>query len=118
MILELLIKIMANMITAIFLHSQEVSVAHGVLPGAVPCILERLRLVRLPQLCNVVCQRIIWVRCREKSLDGEKDGSDLKCWTPFLFEDVQADSSQLVDVRVVDPCDEPYFGSSHWVVFR
>ena len=41
-------------------------------------------------------------------LDGEKDGSDLKCWTPFLFEDVQADSSQLVDVWVVDPCDEPY----------
>jgi len=100
------------------LHRQEVSVAHGVLPGAVPCILERLRLVRLPQLCYVVCQRIIWVRCREKSLDGEKDGSDLKCWTPFLFEDVQADSSQLVDVRVVDPSDEPYFGSSHWVVFR
>ena len=50
------------------LHRQEVSVAHGVLPGAVPCILERLRLVRLPQLCYVVCQRIIWVRCREKSL--------------------------------------------------
>ena len=50
------------------LHSQEVSVAHGVLPCAVPCILERLRLVRLPQLCYVVCQRIIWVRCREKSL--------------------------------------------------
>ena len=51
------------------LHRQEVSVAHGVLPGAVPCILERLRLVRLPQLCYVVCQRIIWVRCREKSLE-------------------------------------------------
>ena len=50
------------------LHRQEVSVAHGILPRAVPCILERLCFVCLPQLCNVVCQRIVGVGCRKKSL--------------------------------------------------
>merc|ERR1740116_119215 len=93
------------------------SVAHGILPRAVPCILERLCFVCLPQLCNVVCQRIVGVGCRKKSLDGEKDGSNLKSRTPLLLQDVQADSPKLVYVWVVDPRDEPDFWSSHRVIF-
>ena len=43
----------------------------------------------------------------EVDLDGEKDGSNLKSRTPFLLQDVEADSAKLVYVWVVDPCDEP-----------
>jgi len=88
-------------------QEEEISVAHGILPRAVSCILERLCFIGLPQLCNIVCQRIVGVGCREKSLDGEKDGSNLKSRTPLLLQDVQADSPKLVYVWVVDPCDEP-----------
>jgi hypothetical protein len=28
--------------------------------------------------------------------------TDLKGWAPFIFQDVQADSAQLVDIGVVD----------------
>ena len=49
-------------------------------------------------------------------LDGEKDGSDLKCWTPFLFEDVQADGSVCVDVRMVNFGREGHFRWLEWIV--
>merc|ERR1719234_421909 len=104
-------------IRTILTKKRKISVAHGILPRAVPCILERLCFVGLPQLCNVVCQRIVRVGCRKKSLDGEKDGSNLKSRTPLLLEDVQTDSPKLVYVWVVDPCNEPDFWSSHRVIF-
>ena len=43
----------------------------------------------------------------EVDLDGEKDGSNLKSRTPFLLQDVEADSAKLVYVWVVDPRYEP-----------
>ena len=51
-----------------FIPDGENSVAHGILPCAVPRILERLSFVGFPQLSNIVCQRIVRVRCRKKSL--------------------------------------------------
>ena len=45
---------------------------------------------------------------KDRNLDGEENCSDLKCWTPLVLEDVQADPTQLVNVRVVDPGDEPH----------
>ena len=41
------------------------------------------------------------------NLDGEQDSSDLQRGTPFVLEDVQADSAQLVDIGMVDSCDKP-----------
>ena len=31
---------------------------------------------------------------------------DLQGWGPLVLQNVKADSAELVDVRVVDPCDE------------
>merc|ERR1719322_219590 len=63
-------------------------------------------------------ERVIRVGSRQESLDGEENCSDLKCWTPLVLEDVQADPTQLVNVRVVDPGDEPHLGCRHGIVLR
>jgi len=44
-------------------------VSHGVLFGPILGIPNRLGLVDLPQLCNVVCQRVVGVWCGEEGLD-------------------------------------------------
>ena len=43
-----------------------------------------------------------------ENLDGEENCADLEGRAPLVFEDVQADATQLVNVWVVDPGDEPY----------
>ena len=44
----------------------------------------------------------------ELDLDGEENCADLKSRAPLVLEDVQADPTQLVNVRVVNPGDEPH----------
>ena len=43
-----------------------------------------------------------------ENLDGEENCADLKSRAPLVLEDVQADPTQLVNVWVVDPGDEPH----------
>lgn len=38
-----------------------------------------LGLVLFPRLSYIICERVVWVRCTEESLDREEDGPDLKC---------------------------------------
>ena len=44
----------------------------------------------------------------ELDLDGEENSADLKSRAPLVLEDVQADPTQLVNVWVVNPGDEPH----------
>ncbi len=44
---------------------------------------DGLRLVLLPRLSYVVCERIVWVRGAKERLNGEEDGSDLQCRRPI-----------------------------------
>ena len=77
----------------------------------------------LPKLCHIIGKGIIWIGSREKglqvkvvarksslveNLDGEENCADLKSRAPLVLEDVQADPTQLVNVWVVDPGDEPH----------
>ena len=48
------------------------------------------------------------VAVAEQGADREQDLRDGERRRPLVLEDVQADAPQLVDVRVVDPSDEPY----------
>ena len=48
-----------------------------------------------------------------RNLNGEKDGSDLKSRAPLLLQNVEADSAELVNVRVVDPRDESDLNRDH-----
>jgi len=46
----------------------------------------------------------------EKGADGEKDLGDREGWRPFIFEYVQTYDSLRIDITVIDPCPEFYFG--------
>ena len=41
-------------------------------------------------------------------LNREQNRPDLKSGAPLVFEDVETDPAQLVDIGVVDTCDEPH----------
>jgi hypothetical protein len=66
---------------------------------------------------NKTKQKTIWIWCTEESLYTQQDSSNLKSGTPLVFQDVQANSSELVDVRVVNLCEKSHFWRSHWVFF-
>ena len=86
--------------------------------------MTRGSLFYLPKLCHIIGKGVIWIGSREKglqseklvegkfalveNLDGEENCADLESRAPLVFEDVQADATQLVNVWVVDPGDEPY----------
>ena len=40
--------------------------------------------------------------------DREEDGADLESGAPFILQDVEADPAELIDVRVVDLCEEAH----------
>ena len=60
-------------------------VAHGVLFGPILGVPDCLGLVDLPQLSNVVCQRVVGVRRGEESLDRQENGANLQSRTPFVW---------------------------------
>ena len=43
---------------------------------------------------------------------------DLESWGPFVLEDVETDTAELVDVWVVDLGSEEHLWSDHWVILR
>lgn len=61
-------------------------------------------LVLLPVFGNVVCQRIVGVGGTEEGLYREQDGTDLERGRPLVLQNIKADSSELVNVGVIDLC--------------
>lgn len=54
------------------------ALGHSVRPRPLPSSLNGCRLVFLPTLGNVICERIIWVRSSKQSLDRKEDSADLQ----------------------------------------
>jgi len=77
----------------------------------------RVLLILLIVLCYICSKRVIGVRCAQKSLYRKKDSSDLKSRRPFVFQDVQADATQFIDIRVVDLGQKPDLRWSHRIFF-
>ena len=82
-------------------------VLHGVDPSPVFGRVDGGVLVLPPLPRHVLIQRVVWVWRGKQSLNRQKDRSDLKGWGPLVFEDVQADPPQLVNVWVVDLGEKP-----------
>ena len=74
-------------------------------------------LVFLPEISNFLIKWIIEIWERHQSLDGEENGSDLECWRPLVLQDIEADSSELVDIWVVNLGSEQNLWWNHWVLF-
>lgn len=61
-------------------------------------------------------ERMIRVGVSEERADREKNFSDAQCRRPCRVENVQADLSIQIDVRMIDFCSEFDFGSLEGVV--
>lgn len=76
------------------------------------------RFVVLPVVCNSLIEGIIYIGCRHKSLDGQKDSLNLEGGRPFVFKNIEANAAESIDVGVVDLGAEEALGGNHGVVFR
>merc|ERR1719188_1307462 len=63
-------------------------------------------------------QRVKRLWRAEQSLDAQEDGSDLKGRAPFVLQYIQADATKLVNVGVVDLCQEADLGRLHRIALR
>jgi len=61
-------------------------------------------LIFLPVISNIISKGIIRVRLRKKGLNTNQYCSNLQSRAPFIFQDVKANSSQSVNVRMINPC--------------
>ena len=65
-----------------------------------------LWLVSLVDVGDLWHQRIIWVWIGQEGRDGEEHLCNSKGWRPLFLQDIKADRSVGVDVRMVDPGGE------------
>lgn len=70
----------------------------------------------LPLLRHSLIQWIFWIWRPQERLYAEQDCPYLQSRGPVVLEDVEADSSQAIDVRVVDAGQKAYPGWAHGVV--
>ena len=92
-------------------HCSLIGIVEGPFLGSVNGSL----LIGFPEISNFLIKWIIQVWKGHQSLDGEKNGSNLKCWGPLVLENIQADSAKLVDIWVVDLGSEQDLWWDHWV---
>ena len=83
-----------------------------------PCSPESFWLILLPNFSNLIVQGIIRIRGRKQGLNRKKHSPNLQRWRPLVFEDIQTNSSQLVDIRVINLGQESNFWWSHGIVSR
>lgn len=59
-------------------------------------------LILLPALGDICSERVIRVRSTEEGLDRQEDSSDLESGRPVILEDIEANTTKLIDVWVED----------------
>ena len=74
--------------------------------GPLPRRRHGARLVLPPLAGDGLVQGVVRVGRGEEGLNREQDGADLEGGRPLVFQDVQADAAQAVDVGVVDTGEE------------
>ena len=90
----------------------------GVLEGPLLGYFNGFCLVLLPLVGDRLVQGVVEVRTRHQGLNGEQHRSDLQRWGPFVLEDIKTDSTQLVDVGMVDLGSEKHLWWHHWILVR
>lgn len=73
-------------------------------------------LILLPALGDICSERVIRVRSTEEGLDRQEDSSDLKSGRPVILEDIEANTTKLIDVWVENLGQESNLGRSHWII--
>ena len=88
----------------------------GVLKRPLLGLLDGCLLISFPSIGNLLIQGIIQVWERHQGLNWQQHRSNLKRGRPLVLQDIQADSTKLVDVRVVDLGSEKDLWWHHWVL--
>jgi len=88
----------------------------GKLPGPFFCPFYCAAFVRFPMLCYLIRKRVIGIRGTHQGLNAQKNCSDLQSRTPLIFEDIQTNSAQFVNIWVVDFSQKPHFRRSHRII--
>jgi len=83
-----------------------------------PCNPIGFRRVLTPLLGNLRVQWIIRIRRMKKQLNRQTHLVDLKGWTPFILQYIQAYPSHSIDIRMVDLGEEVNLGWHHGIVLR
>jgi hypothetical protein len=61
-------------------------------------------------------KRIIWIRVREQRANGEEQLGDSQSRRPVILEDIEADSSFIIDIAVIDLGGELNLWWLEWVI--
>lgn len=88
----------------------------GMLESPLLGLLDGTFLVLLPVVGDLLIQGVVQVGQRHQGLDREEHRSDLESGGPLVLQDVQADSTELIDVGVVDLGSEENLWWHHWVL--
>jgi hypothetical protein len=90
---------------------------HGVDPGPIFGLDDRLARSSLPRVGHVIGQGVVGVGAAQQRLDRQQHRPNLQGRRPLVFQNVQADPPELVDVGVVDFSEEAHVGRRQGVVF-
>jgi hypothetical protein len=74
----------------------------GILSGPLLGIGFIFGAVGLVEVCDLWDKRIVRVGVGQHGADRQQNLGDCKSWRPLIPQDIQADASVAVDVRVVD----------------
>jgi hypothetical protein len=88
----------------------------GVLSGPLSSCRLVARTVGLVHVCDFRDERVVWVGIRQHRADAKEHLGDGEGWRPLVSQDVQADATVRVDVRVVYARGEVHLGRLEWVV--
>jgi len=80
------------------------------------CSRDSILLIRLPMVSHIIGKRIIGIGSREQCLNTQQHCSYLQCRTPLLPQDIQAYSSQLINIGMIYLGEETGLGRSHGVL--
>jgi len=94
----------------------QVVLCHGMSSRPLSSCFNRRLFILLPFLRHFGSQRVIGIWCAEESLDGEEDGADLEGRGPVALQDVQAYTTELIDIGMVDLGEESYLWRGHRVI--
>ena len=78
--------------------------------------LDRAVRVGSPELGDLLVQWVVKVGSGQQRLDGEKHRADLEGGRPLVLEDVQADSSELVNIGMENLGPKQDLGRNHGVL--
>ena len=95
-----------------FFYNNEVRLgSHSIFAGPLTGGSFVLALISLVLVSDVGDKRIIWVGVAEEGADGQQDLGDSESRTPLIFQNVEANATVRVDVRVVNPsCEVTLWG--------